>query len=158
MILTLQLDTPLAVRLQTQATIQKVSLAEFVHQFLDTHWGEIKQKNEPELEPFEQEWSDDDWDEWSSDEWIYNETSNSKQQNHIQNDGAYWEQVYTELRDSDPDHEAEIDRKYGKGIEILHNSSGLIDTGLPVEEIRYILESPNLSQQSIWAETDRTAS
>ena len=153
--LTLQLDEPLAMRLQKQAAMHKVSLTEFVYQFLDTHWGEATPEptTTSDLDVFDDEWDDDDWDEWNSDEWLDHEGSNS-QQHHNRHDSSHWETIYAELRELDPEHEAEIDRKYGTGIDVLHNSSGLIDTGLPVEEIRYIIESPELSQQSIWVESN----
>jgi len=157
--LTLELDEPLALRLQRQASQEQLSVAEFICQFLEIHWVEQKEKSESvsesitDSEQFEFSWDDSDWEEWDNDDWIQNEASNLQQPNHIPNDDTYWKKIYAELKAIDPEHEAQIEEKYGPNF--LDNTSHLIDTGLPDEEVRYLVESPELSEQSYWVKADR---
>ncbi|MEM7538924.1 MAG: hypothetical protein AAF639_42600 [Chloroflexota bacterium] len=173
--LTLQLDEPWATRLQTQATKQQVSVTEFIYQFLDKHWSGVTESDavndgteqivsQYTDDPFApvvmqdgEIWTDDDLDEWHNDDWIEKELANPTQHPHIRSDDAYWEKIYAEMRAIDPEHEAEMDRKYGTGLEALYKTAGMIDTGLPAEEIRYLIESPELSQENIWLTLQKEA-
>jgi len=71
------------------------------------------------------------------------------QPTHIRNDDAYWEQIYAELREIDPEHETNIERTYGTGLDLLQNTAGILGQGLATGVVQYIVESPKLSQQSL---------
>ena len=146
MILTLQLEESLAKHLQKQAMKQKVSLTNFIHHFLDVHWGRTEQDEVANNNESEQP----NIDEKDEVVLFQDHSYHQEQQGYVDDDDEYWEHLYAELREMDPELEDEIDRVYGTGTDLLHNTAGIFGKGLPDEEVRYIVESPELSQQSLW--------
>ncbi|MEM7538353.1 MAG: hypothetical protein AAF639_39660 [Chloroflexota bacterium] len=160
MFVKIQFQESIFSRLQRKATNLQISIEELIHRFVDMQLGDGAKMNGTQsnsaqalLQPLN-EWEDDEWeddDEWIEDEWDDEAVLNVQHPTHIRNDDEYWEQVYAELREIDPEHEAYIEHTYGTGIDLLNNTAGILGKGLPQGVVQYIVESPELSQQSLWS-------
>ncbi|MEM7530936.1 MAG: hypothetical protein AAF639_02065 [Chloroflexota bacterium] len=149
------LEEPLAVRLEKRAAALQISLEDLVHRFLDTQLQnepenvEQKQHYEP-LESLMPELADDVWDEI---EWVDEEEWDEEWDEEpwtIEDAKAAQEKFMLELEQEMAEMEGEIRREYGTGIDLVRNTAGMIDPGLSKEEMIYLIESPELSQQSLW--------
>ena len=134
MFIKLQFKESIFSTLQREATNLQISIEELIHRFVDVQLGSKKKTNEVQLDQTQDlvqtiDGSDDeawnDEDDWIDDDWNDEQVLNLAQPTHIRNDDAYWEQIYAEMREIDPEHEANIERNYGTGHDLLQNTAGI---------------------------------